>query len=474
VHAEVFTFLVRSLPALLSCCRAREIPRITETSLWVVREIVRFYPAILSDRDWTGGRVGRIDEILSVMVIRDDAHPLILLRYCQILGAVCAAQQSVVAPLADFFLPFLRVLRQILSRPLDSPRALELHEVASLVLDRAINFAADPNRHAGELRGLFSHALDELEASCAGIDADHVRYVTMANLCSNLSSLAHRLKGLINIPDVQRAVGLLFRIFDQPNGLLDAEVLETLDALYIDARDAFTADDLQTLIAVLRRAFRSGSTAVINAASTVLMGLFWFAGGEFVVVFQEFFEIEEQLLRGEGHLRDVWPCAASALAGMFNGIANHREVINPLKQRLFDLMCILRKVPIDVTLDEDIEYANCLYEHLALLSRVYALLFYHETSARTPDANVRAEERQILNEMIAFSRALLRIGEVCDMALDQYIAMVMAYANPDIRRNNLFFNKKIIRDLLEMAQQDHRAGKTRMAGRKALCFMRQL
>jgi hypothetical protein len=468
VHAEVLTFLVRSLPALLSCCRAREIPRLTNTSLWVVSELVRFYPAILSPCDMNGGPVGLIDEILSVVVIRDDTHPQILLGYCQILIAVCAAQQSVVAPLADFFLPFLTVLKQILSRPLDSPRALELHEVASSALDRAIHFAADPNRHTGELRGLFSRALDELEASCAGIDADHVRYVIMAHLCSNLSCLADRLKGLINIPDVQRAVGLLFRIFDQPNGLLDEEVLETLHALYIEASSAFTADDLQTLIAVLHRAFRSGSTAVINAASNLLMGLFRLAGGEFAVVFQEFFEIEEQLLRGEGHLRDVWPYAAIAIAGLFKGVAEHREVINPLKQRLFDLMCTVRKVPIDVTLDEDIEYANSLYEHLAVLYRVYAVLFYPETNSTAPDANVVAVERQILHEMISFSGALLRIGEVSDRALDQCIAMVMAYANHCTRRNNMILHRKAIHDVLRMAQQDHRPGKTREAGRKAL------
>jgi hypothetical protein len=308
------------------------------------------------------------------------------------------------APLADFFLRFLRVFQQILSRPLDSPKALELHENASLALDSAICHVADANRHTGELRDLFSHALDELEASCTGTDADYVRHVVQANLCSNLFFLAARLKAPINIPDVQRAVGLLFRVFDQQDGLSDGETLQTLHALYSEARQAFTADDVQTLVAILRRSLRSGSPEVITAASILLKGIFRVAGGEFLFVFQEFLEIEEQLLRGEGNLRDVWPYAVSAIAGMFEGVAEHREVITPLKNRLFDLMCTVRKARMDVTMEADIEYANHLFEHLSVLYRVYAVLFYPETSSTSPDVNVLAEEKQILIEMAAFSR----------------------------------------------------------------------
>jgi hypothetical protein len=337
-----------------------------------------------------------------------------------------------------------------------------------------ISFATNPTSQADDLRALFLQALDDLDASRTSIDENHVRYTVQAHLCSHLTSLAVRLKSQMVTADVHRSVTLLFNILHQRDTLLYEEALFTLSRLYSNVGQVFTWDHVQTMLDIIRFSLASESPGVINAASILLADIFRFSGRELQTVFPIFFEIEEKLLRDNGEWRDIHPFLIRAIAEMYCGVGQypeHHEMINEWKERLFELMRMVRTVRIDLSKEADLQYAGHLFENLAVLYRVYAELFYPKIDSVNPTSAEIAAEKAVLLEMNSFAQVLLRIQVVNEFVLQEYILMVKAFAVNCSRRNNVILNKKPVLQVLDMTMERHRNHRLISAGKEAKLYL---
>jgi hypothetical protein len=395
------------------------------------------------------------------MRIEEETHPLILSRYALIVFSLATVWENTAlnyrSPIPNFFLVLMRLLKQILARPLISPDAIRLHHDASVALNQLILSGSNVQTLNNELHALFMTTLDELDSSQKNIRDDKIRFIIQTHLCSNLTVLSMRMSGEIDKNDLYRALDLLFNILRQDSDLIYDEALLTLAQLYCDFNRSFREDDIVIILRIVPLALNSESPGAITSAS-----------------FLEFLNIEEQILRNSPHLRESHPFIVETIAEMFQGVGRceqHKALINTYESRLFQLLQFVRSVSIDVTNESDVSDANNLFEYVAFLYEVYAVLYYPITGD-SPTADQRAKKRKVLDEMVAFAKVLVNLHNVSDIVLTRFVYMVQAFGEHCTRVNNTRLNKWSVHKVLEMAQSKERTHCLVKMSRNALAFIR--
>jgi hypothetical protein len=251
-------------------------------------------------------------------------------------------------------------------------------------------------------------------------------------------------------PDFHHCLEVLFGILERPNATVYEEALLTLAGLYLHLNKLFRLDHIHAMASIAREALMSQSPGMVNSASILIAGLFHFSGAHLAEHFLEFFTIEERLLRQHPEMRNVHPFIVKAVADMFEGVGKDHEVIAGLEERLFSLMKMLRAVDIDVRSEEDVAYANALFEYVCYLYKVYAIVYYTNED-RDPGLEVRQREKAVLNEMGELASVLLKLRTLNEHVLVQYIDMTVEFAKHCSRRNNVSLNKACVHKVLDMA-----------------------
>jgi hypothetical protein len=202
--------------------------------------------------------------------------------------------------------------------------------------------------------------------------------------------------------------------------------------------------------------------------------LFHFAGSEIADRFLEFLNIEETLLRKYFELRTIHICIVKAIADMFEGVGKDKKnhsLIAPLENRLFELMQLIRGVPIDVSHAADNEYANELFEYLAGLYRVFAVLYYPLRGGIPTDAAF-AKEKAYLNEMASFAARVFGLRTVSEHLLLEFMSMAGAYAEHCSRRNNVALNKAVVHKVLNLALKQYYAPSTKRKAKQVMQLLK--
>jgi hypothetical protein len=133
-------------------------------------------------------------------------------------------------------------------------------------------------------------------------------------------------------------------------------------------------------------------------------------------------------------------------------------------------MPVVSKRPLDFDSDEDVEYANCLFESLAFLYRVCAKLLY--PSLANHRENDFAVKKKVLVEIEEFNQALLRLPVVTDTVLLEVVQMMRKSADYCSRRNNIALTKSSNHDVIKMMLEKHRHRKLQSAGRELSRYLK--
>jgi hypothetical protein len=471
-------FIGQQMPQVLAACLCQSVPRLVETALYVLAEILHNYPVVITRHRFCLDPALAIRQIMELFVLGDNTHPVIISRYCLVLyflvGAWVEDRNMTKSPLPQFYGSFMSFLRQIMGRCQGIAELMELYSDAAETLNRVIHVAMDSSATVDEMRALFAQTLDDLEATRHGPEMDGVRFIMQALLCSNLSFLAMSLRHMNRDNDVHRAIFLLLELLRLPHQLLYEEALFSLTGLYRAASHVFEGDDILTILSIIQFALTSESPGVIIAASGLLGELFKSAGPALVDHFMTFLDLEEELLRSHEPMRDIHASIVKAITEMLEGLDTDEQylsVLSPLKRRIFALMQLLRGVALDVTKKEDLTYANELFESLIQLYRIFAKLYYPDTKTITSH-EAFAQERAILVEMSALATALKRLNnKIHENVLLEFILMVQIYATFCSRKNNIILNRSSVHDVLKLAKGERYHNKVRKLGKETLASL---
>jgi hypothetical protein len=473
---EGLQFIAQNMPHLLAACREHHIPRLAESSLYVLDEILSNYPGVMSQQRLCPDSVHAVHHIVNLFVIDDKVHPFIIARYCLIISSLarlwkhdCLQWRS---PLPTFFTEFVTFLRQIMQRCQGLEAAMDVYKDAADALNYVILLIPEPEQRNSELNTLFTQILDDLEATCCSMDSDAIRFGIQANLCSNLGYLAHRLRHRLRDEHVHRAVTMLLNLLRSPNTLLYEEGLLSLAKLYNSVSHAFELDQVMLLLSIVEFALLSESPGVINAASVLLGELFRLSGPMLADRLLAFFEMEVSLLQKYDQVRDIHPYIIKTLADMLESVGRSpadRPLLEPLRERVFGLMQMVRAVPIDLGKEADLIYANYLFESLTQLYRVFAELYYPLVQ---PDDSTEkfSLEKVILNEMANLAQSVFRLGDgvVQERVLVEFILMAKAYAAKCSRKNTVTLNKRSVHNVMNLTQANRLHANTRKLGKEVI------
>jgi hypothetical protein len=136
---------------------------------------------------------------------------------------------------------------------------------------------------------------------------------------------------------------------------------------------------------------------------------------------------------------------------MFEGVMRHQdrvELVAEYEADVFALMKMVTAVPINLDDDDDVAYANLLFEHLAQLYRVFAKLFY----PRGTQDEVLAREKECLLEMANLSARIAKIKRVSEYLLTQFVGMAKQFASYCTKKNNHVLNRNVVHRVLRLAE----------------------
>jgi hypothetical protein len=470
-------FLSQHILDVLAACRSDAIPRLKETALFVLAMILSHFPQVLTQHDLCDDPEAAVQQIIDLVRPDEPAHPMILLRYGLVVYEVADAWKDDAAayhsPLPRFFEQLVGLLKGMLLRVLPLDERQQLYPQISEALNHVIVYGSD-RQHVDLLHRLFVQTLDDLDSSRHTFQQDTVRFVVQAHLSSNLTSLAIRLGRDVVDPDLNRAVDVLFGILHQQNALIFEEALMTLAGLFLHLHDRFKHDQVLTMFRISHFALLSEAPDVIHSASILLQDLFHFAGAENADQFLGFLNIEEKLLRDHPDLRQTHPFIIKAIAEMVEGVGKeekNQELIAPLEDRLFALMQLVRAVQIEGGKKDDNEYANSLFEALAQLYRVFAVLYYPLRGGDT-NQDLLNKEKAYLNEMAAFATAVNKLKKVSEPLLRQFIHMARAFADHCSRRNNVALNRAAVHSVLGRYVKSCYKPKIKKLAKEAISYLK--
>jgi hypothetical protein len=356
-----------------------------------------------------------VESVIGLLVIDIDTPVLVLQRFALVIYYLVQiwTGQSFRSPIPDRFHIFVDFLWTLTSRPIEGQEDMTVFEAACEALNQLILYGCT-GRQSDDLQELFRATLSELEESRTSVVPDCVRFGIQAHLSSNLTSLALRIGMNLEDDELHQAIEYLFRLLEQGDFLMYEEAVLALASLHIQLYQSFTHDEVDRMMLIVREALSSECPGVISSASILLGDLFHFGGGDLIDQFDDCFALADSLLREHEDMREIHPFVVRALAEMFAGIpGEHVHILVGHESHLFELMKMVRNVPINSGSHSDVEYANALFESLAQLYRVFAKLFCPQLTGRSARTvlpeheELFVQERAYLSEMVEFGLDLI-------------------------------------------------------------------
>jgi hypothetical protein len=422
-----------------------------------------------------------VQSVIDLLVIDVDTPVLVLERFALVISCLIQiwADRHYCSPIPNRFHTFVDFLRELMSRPIETAEDMSMFDTACDALNQLILHGCEQGQIA-DLQELFRTTLSELEASHTLVEADHIRFSIQARLSSTLMSLALRIGLKLQDDELHQAVEYLFGLLEQRDSLIYEEALPTLTSLYISLNKHFTRDEVDHMMLIVHDALGSECPGVISSASVLLGDLFHFSGADLIDKFDDCWVLAGSLLREHEDMREIHPFVIRALAEMFEGIVDAGvDRLVSYAPDLFELMKMVRGVPIDPESHSDVQYADTLFGFLAQLYRVFAKLFCPELSGITGRGvsprheQLLVQERVYLSEMAEFAKAVAVIKNPSDMLLSHFLEMAIQFAQKCSIRNNAVLNRQAVHIVLEMTQRTDKQMHLKQRGQSAQIFLRK-
>jgi hypothetical protein len=310
---------------------------------------------------------------------------------------------------------------------------------------------------------------------------ESIRFRIQGCLCITLTNLVIVLETEITADVLGNTVQVLFDVLSRRHRLIYEEAVLTLASLFMKKHDLFANEHKMEMLHIVAIALDSGCPGVINAASILLADMYRFSGSEPLLVeqFHEFFQLEVNLLRSHREMREIHPFAVKAIAEMFEGTSKASGARDGLliryEEQVLEVMKLTRDMEIDVDREEDIQYANSLFEHACMLYKVYADNFYARSEqgmeAQLLQESLAKEKMQLL-EMARYASVLLKLGSLTDSVLYAFCKMTHAFGTNCSRKNNVILNRNPVHRLLEICQGDSRPPKLKNIAKTEANFLK--
>jgi hypothetical protein len=141
---ELHGFVKSALTPLFECCRS-PIPRLRETSLFVLAMIILSFKKLFTEDFWIPPN-DFIRNILDMLVVDVSTHPTVLLRYLLIIANLVKVWNDAAVQfqflLWQFSEEIVDILKQIKSRPITSNEDVALFQLTSNSLGLVIEYGS--------------------------------------------------------------------------------------------------------------------------------------------------------------------------------------------------------------------------------------------------------------------------------------------------------------------------------------------
>jgi hypothetical protein len=467
---EVFDFLAEAMPPLLACCAADEVPRLQDTALFVLAQVLRHYRELFDRSKRCQNPEAAVDQVLSVIQRSPDSHPIILLRCAMVLEYLAALWLSPLAghlsPLSGRIDDMLDLARGFLGRGIACAADMDLYQTAAEALVCIIG-AADRCLHEENLLQLLEAILLELAESRTSIEEDSVKFVVQASLCGAMAAIAQKLGNSLPDGALIDCTDLLFSLFHMKNTLVYGEAVTALTGLHLHLANRFSQEQLIVMLDAIGEGLRSMSPEVINACASLLGAVFRLQNVVLIDSFQPCFEMAGTLLMENPEMRSIHPVLVNAIAQMFLGLVPVPSIaarIEGMRDPFMQLLRSVREVPIDSSNHNDLEYGNRLFEFLANGYFAWICHFYPRDVA---------EQRAVLIEIAAFAAAVERMRAPSDHLLLNFCRLIGVLVPGCAPKNGAILHRRQIVDVLRRCTSNDRRAEIKSAGVNALSAIQQ-
>jgi len=424
--------------------------RIRETALFVVSQIINFYPSILVD---SKSPEDDIEQLIGQFEIEKDTHPTILLRYTTILYHLCGAfQPRYNSPILKYFDKIFDILQSVIDIAKNNFSQVNVSDkeshLQSLLSNshEALNslYLHSPAALSPRLKTIMSDTVSELLTVRSRFYGNDIRYVIQALLCSNLSTLYSRIKSILDDEERQYLISSLFTTLEDQSTCVYEEALISLSLIVSSIKDP-QPDDLDRLIGFIYESMKSCHREVIQSCSYLIEKIFSAHHDALENSRNQLIAVLFEYIKDSNLERSTKPPLIKSLSQLFIIYQLNKDELFSYFEEFYDLLKNFRDYPIDINVENDIEFATSLYESLAIGFKAVALLFYC--------ADDKVREREMLNDMSKLCENIFKVRAVSDETLSASLDMLYEYSNHCTRANNVPLNKGVNHKLIDLAKQ---------------------